>query len=620
MAGIVSASLILSFEETDLAEAGPSILYNTQRELFPLRDSLQDERSIIGAEATKSILPPPVMLFQGRTLSGDVVPFYCRRTHGHVLRDGKRDKHDGRLDTPFFKLLRQVEQLRMSNGEKSSRTMMKTMNEYNQKASNPDSNDLWVEKYRPRRFTELLAVDKANVEVLQWVSRWRRHIQQTPGRSHKGPKRARWEAEETEAGDATAMGLPEKRILLLAGPPGLGKTTLAHVVAQAADFQLVEINASDERGGDAVLTKIDAAVTSDSMLPGRRPNLLVIDEIDGALAGGDEKSLVNYLVQLATSHVKPGPDGLDNTESRKVRHRTRKRVLGRPIVCICNDLYVSALKPLRQVAHIVHLRKPAASLLASRLRHVCQVERLPVDGKALMELADLMECDVRASLHALQFISRRAQKTTLTVDKMARLVAGLKDAQKSPLAIYDAIFHRDSRTAKHTLTGRPLDHLIGILSDHGDCARIAMGVFEVYPQCKFHDDTRMSKVNAALDWLGFLDLCDRFGYEERLVGYLPFVLAKTHQLLSSPVHPAFKTLPRADYERHQQSLKNRAIITAYRSALPPSVSASLGRSEACIVRMMAVVGIILSTQFRVVRFRELFASWRVGESPAAKER
>ena len=41
--------------------------------------------------------------------------------------------------------------------------------------------------------------------------------------------------------------LPEKMILILYGPPGTGKTTLAHVLAKQAGYQPAEINASDER-------------------------------------------------------------------------------------------------------------------------------------------------------------------------------------------------------------------------------------------------------------------------------------------------------------------------------------------------------------------------------------
>lgn len=36
---------------------------------------------------------------------------------------------------------------------------------------------------------------------------------------------------------------PERKILLVHGQPGLGKTTLAHVVAQTAGYSVIEINA-----------------------------------------------------------------------------------------------------------------------------------------------------------------------------------------------------------------------------------------------------------------------------------------------------------------------------------------------------------------------------------------
>ena len=40
---------------------------------------------------------------------------------------------------------------------------------------------------------------------------------------------------------------PQQKTALLYGPPGLGKTTLAHVVATHAGYKVVEMNASDDR-------------------------------------------------------------------------------------------------------------------------------------------------------------------------------------------------------------------------------------------------------------------------------------------------------------------------------------------------------------------------------------
>jgi chromosome transmission fidelity protein 18 len=36
---------------------------------------------------------------------------------------------------------------------------------------------------------------------------------------------------------------PERKIMLVHGHPGLGKTTLAHVIAQTAGYSVIEINA-----------------------------------------------------------------------------------------------------------------------------------------------------------------------------------------------------------------------------------------------------------------------------------------------------------------------------------------------------------------------------------------
>jgi chromosome transmission fidelity protein 18 len=77
---------------------------------------------------------------------------------------------------------------------------------------------------------------------------------------------------ETPAGSACQLG----------APAGLGKTTLAHVAAQHCGYRPVEINASDERTAATLRARVADAVQMTAVLGARRPNCVVIDEIDGA--------------------------------------------------------------------------------------------------------------------------------------------------------------------------------------------------------------------------------------------------------------------------------------------------------------------------------------------------
>ena len=80
---------------------------------------------------------------------------------------------------------------------------------------------MWSEKYRPQSFTDLLGNEDARKSFVGWFEKWK-----------KGTKP-----------------------LLLVGPPGIGKTTLANLAGKNFGYDMISLNASDVRNKKNIFKK-----------------------------------------------------------------------------------------------------------------------------------------------------------------------------------------------------------------------------------------------------------------------------------------------------------------------------------------------------------------------------
>ena len=308
-----------------------------------------------------------------------------------------------------------------------------------------------------------------------------------------------------------------------------------------------------------------------------RPNLVIIDEIDGAAAAGNEHSLIRFLISLATSvggkksssvkedDAEADEDVIEEEQSVKTtkKSKTKKAPLIRPIICICNDLYVPALRPLRQIAHIIQIRPLSPTSLAQRLRAVCDLEGMKLNTRSLVDLAEAMDSDIRSTLNALQFLHAKQEGTADGENFAKRLTFGaFKDTAKSPLKIYEQVFLNSSNQSGFKSatanSGRSYSQLISEAWSSGlEVERILTGCFELYQDAKFFDNYAMDRVNAALECFSGHDLLANprhlqpgMNGDGRMEGYCMYALAGLKELFGSPVpNPSIQyKFPKRDYE------------------------------------------------------------------------
>lgn len=213
----------------------------------------------------------------------------------------------------------------------------------------------WVEKHRPKNFVEVKGQDLAITKIKNFISNF--NLGKITGKNRKA--------------------------IILSGPPGTGKTTLAHVTARETNSEIFELNASDLRNRKNLELVLRPAIEQKPLI--KESKIILVDEVDG----------------LSTLDRGGLPELLSLIENTKY-----------PIIITANDIWNKKFNLLRKKSELVQLKEIEYKTIKDILIAILRKEGKFIDNNVLTKISINVKGDMRAAINDIQTASASSEKLT----------------------------------------------------------------------------------------------------------------------------------------------------------------------------------------------------------------
>ncbi|SRR5579883_88413 len=201
---------------------------------------------------------------------------------------------------------------------------------------------MWSEKYRPTNLLEMIGNEEAKESFVKWLGKW-----------IKGTKP-----------------------ILLVGPPGIGKTTMAVLGAKQFGYDLISMNASDVRNKQKIQEILSPVLGNRSVLG--KP-MIFIDEVDG-IHGRSDFGGVEALIDILKEPTVP-------------------------IILAANFDTSDKMKSIKKVATTVKLKPLPPRLMRFYLEKILKQENKSIPIGSMIKIVIDSRGDIRSILNSAQALA-----------------------------------------------------------------------------------------------------------------------------------------------------------------------------------------------------------------------
>ena len=295
----------------------------------------------------------------------------------------------------------------------------------------------WVEKYRPEYLVDFVG-NRESVKILEeWLKTWNQQ---------------------------------KKKVVLLAGPAGVGKTSVVYYLIHKYKYEFVEVNASDKRNKKAIELLVGKSSTEGTVLQGAKVRkLILVDEADG-LFGNEDRGGGSALGQVITS----------------------TRI---PIICTANDPSADSLKSAKRSMKVIEFHRLKEEEIMQLLEKIADKEGMKVKKETLIAIAKNCGGDARSAINDLEGIAFG------TIDK--EIVFAPRNQQQNLDDALNKIFKtKDFKDVKEALDGVDVDYreLLTYVYEHAykqaDTSTEQFNMYEIIAVADFY----LSQCYIKQDW------------------------------------------------------------------------------------------------------------------------